>query len=702
MSQGGTPTKGRDGVANNDAQGDDGTRATATAIGTKGTTKMTRRARKDRIRRLEADRRALVKAAIESGADDAEARMIAAMEILIGCGAETIGIAIDTDPFEDRNVERIEVTGHHARWREWWAEGESGRCRLVLDDARGAPAIETDGDGRTRKTRTEEGTWTATHEREGHACGPALDLGGPIGRSACALVGGACRARITIDEGPVRGRQWRLDLDAARRDEGDTLRAGVEESVGYAHTDGAAGARHVRVSWSESQQPGTSRETAQTAEQIARRSPVATSVNNVRIHRSAVPPNTRHAHAVAYDGGTVWAFAVQRERADRGVATVHEGVRARADVALPELVEDVRRVPLPDGTTMVGRRVARCIAVRSGRTDEVGERHAATEALAEVARTLATRGEAMLLDRTSLGIAHAGGATEVARHRTLAVHELLRGRRAVTIANDETGAEEGPGTSLPGVRDGDGTLYVGVGEHADATTLCTMLSVQQASRRRGQEMVLYERTDAFSQYEATANVPFVTRAGAIAGNDGGVLDAEEIAARDDHVKGVIRLRKGRRLIAEVEVRQGVGRGEESTREVTKIDVDEVVMESRTADAGVVVITGGRARSEDAEEAGASGKFKSSLDLLRDCRAFLYPEEGALEAIAEDAMRGLAERVHGDERSERRAQIEWVLQHGRTQGTERTEGAALLLEGEKMTARRDAESGQVTVEITDGK
>ena len=177
--------------------------------------------------------------------------------------------------------------------------------------------------------------------------------------------------------------------------------------------------------------------------------------------------------------------------------------------------------PLPDGTMVVGRRVARCIAVRSGPTDKVGEGHAAMEALAQVARTLAGRGEAMLLDRRSLGIAHAGGATNVDRHRTLAMHELLRGRRAVTIVGEETGVEEGPGTSLPGVRDEEGTLYVGVGEHADATTVCTMLSVQQARRRRGQKMVLYERTDAFSQYEATAKVPFVGKARTIVGNGGG-------------------------------------------------------------------------------------------------------------------------------------------------------------------------------------
>ena len=701
MSQGGTPTKGRDGVAHNDAQGDDGTRATATAIGTKGTTKMTRRARKDRIRRLEADRRALVKAAIESGAGDTQARITAAMEMLIGCGAETIGIAIDTDPFDDASVERIEVTGQHARWREWWAEGESGRDRLVLGDARGASGTETDGRGRERKTHTEGGTWTATHEREGHACGPALDLGGPIGRSACVLAGGARRARITIDEGPVRGRQWTLGLDAAGRDEEDTLRAGVEDAVGYANSDGQAGPRHVRIAWSETRQAGpTAVTTAQTAEEIARRSPIATSVKGVRVQRSAVPPSAEHAHAVAYDGGTVWAFAVQGERSDRHATTVHEGVRMRDD-ALPELVEDVRRVPLPDGTTMVGRRVARCIAVRSGRTDEVGERHAATEALGAVARALAARDEAMLLDRTSLGIAHAGGATNIDRHRTLAVHELLRGRRAVTIVGDETGVEDGPGASLPGVRDEEGTLYVGVGEHADATTICTMLSVQQARRGRGQKVVLYERTDAFSQYEATAKVPFVKRAAAIAGDGGGVLDAEEIGARDDHVKGVIRLRKGRKLIAEVEVREGVGQGDESTREVRKIEVDEIVMKIQTADAGVVVITNTGTRDEDGKEARETVNVRSSLQLLRQCRAFLYPEEGALEALAEDAMRRLAERLHGDERSERRAQIETLLRHGRaTQGTE-TEATTLLLEGEKMTARHDAESGTVTVEITDG-
>ena len=394
---------------------------------------MTRGTRKDRIGRLEADRRALVRAAIESGAGDTQARITAAMEMLIGCGTETIGITIDTDPFDDAGVERIEVTGHHARWREWWAEAEGGRCRLVLGDARETTGTETDGRGREHKTRTEGGTWTATHEREGHACGPALDLGGPIGRSACALAAGARRAQITIDEGPVRGRQWTLRLDTAGRDEDDTLRAGVEDAVGYANSDGQAGPRHVRIAWSEARQAGPTAVTAaQTAEEIARRSPIATSVNGRRVHRSAVPPSAKHAHAVAYDGGTVWAFAVQHERSDQHTATVHEGVRTRDD-ALPELVEDVRRVPLPDGTRMTGRRVARCIAVRSGHTDEVGEKHAAMEALAHVARTLAARGEAMLLDRTSLGIAHAGGATEVARHHTLAVHELLRGRRAVTI-----------------------------------------------------------------------------------------------------------------------------------------------------------------------------------------------------------------------------------------------------------------------------
>ena len=65
------------------------------------------------------------------------------------------------------------------------------------------------------------------------------------------------------------------------------------------------------------------------------------------------------------------------------------------------------------------------------------------------------------------------------------------------------------------------------------------------------------------------------------------------------------------------------------------------------------------------------------------------------------MRRLAERLHGDERSERRAQIESLLRHGRRVGATGTEGAALLLEGEKMTAKRDAETGAVTVEIADG-
>ena len=471
--------------------------------------------------------------------------------------------------------------------------------------------------------------------------------------------------------------------------------------MGYANSDGQAGPRHVRIAWSEARQAGpTAVTTAQAAEEIAQRSPIATSVNGRRVHRSAVPPGTKYAHAVAYDGGTVWAFAVQGERSDQHTHTVHEGVRTRDD-ALPELVEDRRRVPLPDGTMMVGRRVARCIAVRSGPTDEVGEGHAAMEALAQVARTLAERGEAMLLDRTSRGIAHAGGATNVDRHRTLAIHELLRGRRAVTIVGEETGVEEGPGTSLPGVRDEEGTLYVGVGEHADATTVCTMLSVQQATRRRGQKMVLYERTDAFSQYEATAKVPFVGKARTIVGNGGGVLDAEEIAARDDHVKGVIRLRKGRGLIAEVEIRDGVGRGDEGSREVRDIEVDEVVMGSQTADAGVVVITGARPQSEDRRETREEPEVGSSLKLLRECRPFLHPEEEALEALAEDTMRRLAERLHGDERSERRAQIESLLRHGRRVGATGTEGAALLLEGEKMTAKRDAETGAVTVEIADG-
>ena len=193
----------------------------------------------------------------------------------------------------------------------------------------------------------------------------------------------------------------------------------------------------------------------------------------------------------------------------------------------------------------------------------------------------------------------------------------------------------------------------------------------------------------------------MTRARAIAGNGGGVLDAEEIAARDDHVKGVITLRKGRGLIAEVEIREGVGRGDEGSREVRDIEVDEVVMGSQTADAGVVVITGARPESEDRRETRKEPEVESSLKLLRECRPFLHPEEEALEALAEDTMRRLAERLHGDERSERRAQIESLLRHGRAVGATGTEGAALLLEGEKMTAKRDAETGAVTVEITDG-
>ena len=126
--------------------------AASAATTTKRTTTMTRGTRKDRIRRLEADRRALVQAAIESGAGDTQARITAAMEMLIGCGTETIGITIDTDPFDDASVERIEVTGHHARWREWWAEGERGHCRLVLGGARETTGTETDDRGREHKT----------------------------------------------------------------------------------------------------------------------------------------------------------------------------------------------------------------------------------------------------------------------------------------------------------------------------------------------------------------------------------------------------------------------------------------------------------------------------------------------------------------------------------------------------------------------
>ena len=126
---------------------------------------------------------------------------------------------------------------------------------------------------------------------------------------------------------------------------------------------------------------------------------------------------------------------------------------------------------------------------------------------------------------------------------------------------------------------------------------------------------------------------------------------------------------------EIEVREHVWAGPRWTRGRESVDPDPYL-----------TMTHGSTSPEEVE---------ATTRLLCDSVVYLYPEIAWETGHAHDALRLTAERAHNDEAGLRRAKIAQLLAY---EGAGSRTMRGPLLDGERLIAERDAESGTVRVKL----
>ena len=648
-----------------------------------------------RIERLERERRALVRNRIEDATASAEERITGSVETVLACGATAITIDVAG---EGNGLERITVVGVGALWPEWGRTGADAVMEWMAEDGESDHRLDISFDGTASETDEGIVSWIERSRAEGAHVYPTLDLGGRLGRTLRALAGGgahgACptiemrvqtQRRVASNVTEVGAVAFGLALDPESRDHRDRIDGDGERE------DNGCGCG-VAVEWRERPDPQSPAQARPQgiAERIARRSPVRATVNGARVRREAVPAGARHVQAVTFQGGTVWAWRTGREEDQRQGSLRRIGVRERA-CDLPVLSQDRRKA----GATGDGREprkvIARCISVRSGDEDREGEHNAAVEALARVAESMMKDEEPMLLDAASLRLAWSGGTARAYRYTRLVMYEALRGEQAVElIEHAGTSKADRPAWQMCAAIDDTIVRVAAIAEDADAQTMAAMLAVQREARRAGTDLRLVERTDAFGRYEATRDAMVIERARAETRlRNGNPMDTPR-GERSGGRRRLVQLGEGEKIIVKLEMRPN--EDEETTTE--EVEVREHVWaapswtrarESADLDP-CLTMTHGSARPEEVE---------ATTQLLCDSVVYLYPEIAWETGHAHDALRLTAERAHNDEGGLRRAKIAQLLAY---EGAGSRTMRGPLLEGERLIAERDAESGTVRVKL----